>query len=358
MQNIKRLRLNVWLIKGEDKTTKQELKIIYMGRDLSKHYIEDLVFSNIIEEKCIGKKWLWTTLKMARSNCTDSSFLIAETSNFLANIFKREKEYFIPCWTRGEININGPARISKSLKNDIRKINMYKLDYELTNEQIQFNHFYNNMYTPFAAKRYGNKALVENYYELKAALKKGELLLVTMGGIPIAGMLIKYINKERAFLYALGVKDGNSDYTSFGATAALYYFSIKYLKQRGFNSVDIGSTRSFLNDGVLKYKKKWGFNIISASGIGFLMKPLSKKAAVKGFLLNNPFIFKDSNHIYGAVFVSSGQIEDQKSVKQIFHEYYFDGMSKLLIYVFDGTDSIMQMSMPNELNNKITILRA
>ena len=361
IRNVWRLRLNLWIIKGEEKTTKQEIKIIYMGRDLSRYYVEDLVFSNIIEEKCIGKKWIWTTLKMARSNCTNSSFLIAETGDFLAKIFKGKQEYFIPCWIQGEINLNanfkGPFKINRNLKNDLRKIKKHKLDYELTNELVQFNKFYHDMYTPFATRRYGKKAIVGNYYDLKIAFKKGELLLVKMGEIPIAGTLIKYMKKQ-AFLCVLGIKDGDSDYVGFGAIAALYYYSIKYLKGRGFNRVNIGSTRPFLTDGVLKYKKKWGLKIVNTSGPGFLINPLSESSAVKDFLLNNPFVFRDSKHVYGAVFLLPEQIDGQKSIEKIFHDYYIDGISKLIIYVFDGTDSIIQMSMPNELNNKITILRA
>jgi hypothetical protein len=213
------------------------------------------------------------------------------------------------------------------------------------------------MYKPFAVKRYGNKADVENYYDLNMSFKKGELLLVKMGGVPIAGTLIKY-EKNQAFLCVLGVKDGDSSYLKFGTTAALYYYSIKYLRGKGFKRVDIGSTRPFLMDGVLRYKKKWGLKIIRTSGPGFLMKPLSETAVVRGFLLNNPFVFKDSNHIYGAVFLPSEQIDGQKSIEKKFHSYYIDGMSKLIIYVFDGADSIIQMSLPDELNNRVTILRA
>ena len=363
IRNVWRLRLNVWIIKGEEKTTKQEIKLLYMGSDLSKHYLEDLIFSNIIEEKYIGKRWIWTTLRMARSNCADYSLLIAETGDYLAKIFKRKREYFVPCWIVAEIDLNSdssdPAQMdkNKNLKADIHRIKKHELDYELTKSQAQFNKFYHDMYKPFAVKRYGKKAIVEKYYDLRISFKKGELILVKMGGIPVAGTLIKY-EKNQAFLHVLGVKDGDSDYLRFGAISALYYYSIRYLKGRGFTRLNMGATRPFLMDGVLLYKKKWGLKIIGTTGPGFLMKLLSETAAVRGFLSNNPFIYKDSKHIYGAVFLLPEQVDDKRSVEKTFHDYYIDGMSKLLIYVFDSADSIAQMDMPNKLEDKITILRA
>lgn len=362
-RNVFRLRLNSWVIKGEEKTTKQEIKVLFTGRDLSRYYIEDLVFSNIIEERYIGRKWIWTTLRMARKNYADCSLLIAETGDILAKLFRRKQELFIPCWIVGEIDINANSGDSiqkhrgKGIMKDIRRIKRNKLDYEITNKQAQYREFYHNMYKPFAIKRYGNKADVESYQDLNMSFKKGELLLVKMGGVPVAGTLIKY-KKNQAFLCVLGVKDGDSSYLKFGTTAALYYYSIKYLRGKGFKRVDIGATRPFLMDGVLRYKKKWGLKIIRTSGPGFLIKPLSEKAVVKGFLLTNPFIFKDSGNIYGAVFLPPEQVDSQKSVERVFNSYYIDGMSKLIIYAFDGDDNVVRINIPDELSNKIIVLRA
>jgi hypothetical protein len=355
------LRLNVWIIRGKEKTTKQEIKIIYMGRDLSGYYIEDLVFSSIIEKKYIGKKWIWTTLKMATSNYTNASFLIAETSDFLARVFKGKQGYFIPNWMHGEINIQTDlkdiVRINKSIKNEMRKIRKYKLEYELTKEQVHFNNFYYGMYLPYLKKRYSKEAILEEYNDLQAVFKQGELMLIKKDGIPVAGHLIEY-RKNKAILIVLGIKDGDLNYLRLGVVSAIYYYSIKYSQGRGFARVNLGSTRAFLRDGVLLFKRNWSLNIVGTSRIGFLMKPLLENTVVRGFLLNNPFLFKDSKHVYGAVFISADQIVNHKSIEKIFRAYYLDGMSKLLVYVFDGTDNIIQMIIPNGLENKVKILKA
>jgi hypothetical protein len=134
-RNVFRLRLNSWVIKGEEKSTNQEIKVLFTGRDLSRYYIEDLVFSNIIEERYIGRRWIWTTLWMARKNYADCSLLIAETGDILAKLFKRKQEFFIPCWIVGEIDINANSGdsiqnyIGKDIKPDIRRIEKNKLDY-------------------------------------------------------------------------------------------------------------------------------------------------------------------------------------------------------------------------------------
>ena len=39
--NARKLRLNLWIIEGVEKMTKQEMQILYMGSDLSRYYLED-----------------------------------------------------------------------------------------------------------------------------------------------------------------------------------------------------------------------------------------------------------------------------------------------------------------------------
>jgi hypothetical protein len=355
------MRLNLWIIKGEEKTTKQEMQIMYFGRDFSRYYVKDLVFNNITEEKCMGKKWIWSTLKIAGKNYTNSSLLIAETGDFLAKILKDKQEFYLPCWIQGEMeihsNIENPYRRNKSLKNDFRKIFKYNLSYELTNEQAQFNLFYHDMYVPFATKRYREKAKITDYYELKMSFNKGELLMVKMDSIPIAGILIGY-KKKQPLLHVLGVKDCNPEYIGFGAIAACYYHSINHLKERGFSSLNLGSTRPFLRDGVLNFKKKLGLKLVGESGSGFLLKPLTKTDAVKAFLLNNPFIIKDKNHLYGVLFISPEQIDYQKFIEKIVHDHDVDGLSKFIFYLFEDNKSPIQISVPSELNNRIKFRNA
>ncbi len=164
--------------------------------------------------------------------------------------------------------------------------------------------------------------------------------------------------KNEARVWSLGVKDSNSDYIKDGAIGAIYYFSLLHLKEKGYKKVNFGASRAFLKDGVLWYKKKWGQIIVCTHGIDFLIKPLSKTAAVKGFFLNNPFIYVHKNRLNSAVFVEAAQSFSEKDFQKFYKDYYLNGISKLFIYRFEQGHSRSREIVPPEFSDRITICSA
>ena len=156
-------------------------------------------------------------------------------------------------------------------------------------------------------------------------------LLIKKEKVYIAGILL-VIRKNSARLWSLGIKDGSIDYIKDGAMGALFYFAVRYLQERGYERMNFGSSRAFLKDGVLKYKKKWNQKIIGTSRTGFLMKPISKTAGLEGFLLNNPFVFADKNGLSGAIFVETDEPLSEKESRKIYKDYHLAGISNLFIY--------------------------
>lgn len=246
---------------------------------------------------------------------------------------------------------------NKSLQSDLRRIRSNRLSFELKNELPQFDNFYYNMYLPYITKRHGNQAFVMKYESMKEKFRNCDLLLIKKEKEYIAGILLAY-EKDVARLWSIGVKDGNSDYIKYGAIGALFYFSIHHLKGKGYKRVSFGLSRAFLNDGVLQYKKKWNLQMVDTDRLGFLFSPLSKTAAMKGFLLNNPFIYIKKPKINGAVFMESNQPLTKKDLQKIRDDYYLVGMNKLVIYKFGKHDSEIQEVVPSALSERMTICSA
>jgi hypothetical protein len=274
---------------------------------------------------------------------TDYSLFIADVPGMFRTFLDIRNWFHIPLWIRGEINISGDInsiiRKQSSLRSDLGRIKKYDLVFETTNEESKFCDFYHDMYLPYIKKRYRDTAWIESYRTMKKEFSKCDLMLVKSKGETIAGGIIAY-KRFKARLWCIGVNQGNPDHVKEGALGALTYFTIKYLKDKGFESVDFGGSRPFMKDGVLNRKKKWGMRITEKSDRCFILKLLQNTSGVKGFLINNPFIFNDDKGLVGAVFVEKELLINDNFVEEICNRYYYPGLLKIAIFVIDGGDFI------------------
>ncbi len=90
------------------------------------------------------------------------------------------------------------------------------------------------------------------------------------------------------------------EYIQKGVIAASYYYLIQHSKQNGVDEINFGSCRSFANDGVFCYKKKWGAEIDKMNDFCtqiYSFKPFNDKTGVKSFLENNPFVRMEKNQL-------------------------------------------------------------
>jgi len=355
------LRLDRWMITGEEISTKQELSILYAGRDENKNYFIKSVFGGACRESYMGKTGLWNILKILRRNDLEYSLIIAEIPKAFCTLFHKRKCFHIPCWLYGEIDISEDVcdfiKKYRSLKSDFNKIRKKKLDFEVTNDLDQFHNFYHNMYLPHISKSHGDCAVIQDYILMKKEFVNCDLLLIKNETEYIAGMLL-VVQKNEARFWSLGIKDGNSDYVKDGAIGALIYFSIQYLQEKGYKKVSFGLCRAFLKDGALQFKKKRGLQIADKSKESFILKPVVKTEAIKGFFVNNPFILMEDMKLHGAVFIETDQLQIPKDIENIYKEYYLKGMSNLIVYQFGADPNKAQQIIPAELNDKITIRSA
>ena len=338
------LRPDQWIITGEEIANKQQLAIIYTGSKERKNYLIQLAFGSSYRENYVGKTWL----------------MVTEVPKVFRILFERKKCFYIPCWISGEVDISVDIYSftkNRSLKSDMCRIRKNKLQFELTNDLPQFHNFYYNMYLPYITRAHGSRAVIMKYAYMEKEFRNCTLLLIKKEKAYIAGILLVY-GKNSVRLWTLGVRDGSFDYVKDGAIGALFYFAVHYLQEKGYERVHFGLSRAFLKDGVLKYKNKWNQKIIGTAGMGFLMKPLLRTTGVKGFLLNNPFLFMDKKRLNGAIFVEIDEPLSEKDFGKIYKDYSLTGMNKLYVYRFGDGNSKVQENVPPEFFNRITVCSA
>jgi hypothetical protein len=65
---------------------------------------------------------------------------------------------------------------------------------------------------------------------------------------------------DLAWMPLLGVRDGDPALIEQGAIAHLYMGAVRWAARAGALSLNCGRTSAFIDDGVARYKRKWGFN--------------------------------------------------------------------------------------------------
>ncbi|MHC4436725.1 MAG: hypothetical protein ACYS3S_05150 [Planctomycetota bacterium] len=359
-------RPKVWIITGHEVLSRKKLAILYAGHEVNKNYLVKLAFNSSYKDLYIGRKWLWEIRGLAKEKEYDCSLIIAEVPNSLRVFSGKTKSFFVPSWVSGEIDASFEEHAifnnrNNTLMSDLRRIRRNSLYYEVTDELSQLRNFYYNMYLPYTTKVHGSRSIIPSYNYVKSEFigrrSSNTLLLVKKKEEYIAGVLL-LCRKNKTKLWIGGLKDGNLDYVKEGAIGALFYFSFKYLKQKGFTRINFGGSRPFLKDGVLQYKKKWNQKLFNRKELGFFLKMLSETDSVKGFLFNNPFIFQDKTGLNGAVFIDTDKSISTRDCKKIYKDYYLNGLSRLVIYRFGKYDNTRLGIVPQEYSEKIIMCSA
>jgi hypothetical protein len=351
------LRLDFWILQGNEVASKQSLDILYAGTEENRHFLTTLAFDGSFTEEYVGKAWLWNIPKMFKDKVHRDCILVAEVPKTFCKLFVKRNYLYIPSWVDGEVDAFSAVK-SDSLLTDLRRIKKSKLSFEVTNALNQFHNFYFNMHLPYITEAFGNRAVILSYDFMKSKFGKhglyNDLLLIKREEEYIAGMLMGY-SKKGVYLHPLGVKDGNFDYVKEGAIGALFYFPLIYSKEKGYPKVNFGLTRAFLKDGVFQFKKKRRMHITGTSQMGFALKPLSMSEAVKGFFLNNPFLYMDEMGFEGALFIENDKSLSEGDFERIYKDYYLPGMSKLFIYRFGKVSDKTQEVVPCDFVDSIRL---
>jgi hypothetical protein len=111
-----------------------------------------------------------------------------------------------------------------------------------------------------------------------------------------------------------------------------------WAKERGYKWLDFGHCRSFLNDGVFNYKKRWGMEIEISKRLKNILgiKVCNYCQGVKNFLEKNPFIFINQGKLMGLVFVGKPHELSYDEVQSCVKTHSIPGLDYLVIVSDQG----------------------
>lgn len=278
------------------------MTLLFSGRRESKSYLVHLAFAEGYDERH-ERVPVWRLARFAHRHRRMQALTIRE------QVWRPRRApagtFYIPCWIGGHIDLAKTESLrltSGQVKADLRRIRKRSYDMVVERGRECLSTFYEEMYRPYVRNVYGARAVITPKSEVESNAEHAELVLVCEQGQPVAGQIMLYDGSEvRGWL--IGVKDGDRRHVRAGAIAAIYHHTLRYLTNRGYERVHAGASRPFLNDGVLRYKAKWGMRISDHASKWFALRlpPLSDGAL--SFLAHNPFVHEVAGKYYGALFV-------------------------------------------------------
>jgi len=354
------VRLDLWIITGIEPGSDRNLVIGYAGMGKNKNYLVDQLFGSAFTEQYAGRIWFWNGSDVLKKRGYTCSLMVTELMRIVYRWFIGPKAVFVPDWVDGNVDISDDNTLyhkHKSLESDLRRVRKYELDYEITKDPQLVDEFYYQMYQPYILRTHRDRAFLLTHDVYMQEMRKGELLLIKKGEERIAGTVLRYAKKV-AYLWILGAKEGNKEYVKEGAFGALFYYSIRHVKGKGFNEVNFGKTRAFLNNGIIQFKAKRGIHILESSRMGFILEPLIELSSLSDFFIRNPFIFEDKTGLNGALFFAADHPFSEKDLEWLAKNYFLPGLSRLFLYQFGKVNEAATAMIPAEYANKLFICSA
>ncbi|MDP2653355.1 MAG: hypothetical protein Q8Q08_04915 [Candidatus Omnitrophota bacterium] len=328
----------VTLYEGLEAGSQTPLSFAYAGEmHRMDTYWDDLVLSDGFKKRLLGRRFFWEIIPELKREYPGCGFLVMEQSFLTIPYFGGKPGFSIPFWFRMEIGIERPMnKLFGRQRSDIeRLIRKNKLSFEMTRDRQRFDDFYHNMYVPYIRDRYADDAGINAYELFLKKMPVSEMLFIKKDGKTIAGAMAVF-KDGKAFLRKLGVVEANPEYVRSGAIGAIYYFLTQELKTRGYNMMDVGGCRPFLNDGLTRYKLSLGARLSKDnsrhSTVRFLV--LGNAAGVRSFLTRNPFLFKNRNKkLCRALFVENSPGLSLPALNDISASSYCEGIAETQLCV-------------------------
>ena len=332
------LRLPVTVLCGPAADCAQDARILVAGAWPWADYLPNRFFATPPRREDLGRVPLWGLRSFVESRRRDVDMVIIRVDRISARLFFRDGYLVVPEGVGSRIivpiDLKQLARLSKSVKGDLRRVRRDGLTSTISHAASDCDFFYDTMYVPFLRKRHGDFAAVRSRRQVRRAFHRGGILWVHHGDERLAGAVFALRNRVLHFV-ALGTSRGRLDLMQRGALAALYMFLMQYAADYGCVRIDCGSSGPILNDGVLRYKSKWGARLEGTNAqYHYLVRWESPNPVVTTFLKRLPLIFKSTGGgLCGLTTLTDMTGGLEAKMAAIERSLWTDGLERLFIMV-------------------------
>ena len=201
-------------------------------------------------------RWAWRPRAL---RALGANLVVVDVHPWLANVYRGGGWLIVPENVRwqGDLSELPPPRPPESLRSDMRKVERYGYRLEEAEGDAAWAEFIEEMVFPHVKARYGEGAWCPGGRMRRSLQRGGRLLFVVRGDLRAAGGCFVPTPSDLWFVL-LGTRNGDERWVREGALSALYLLSFDWAKRKGYRRFDAGRTQPFPNDGVARYKAKFG----------------------------------------------------------------------------------------------------
>ena len=233
--------------------------------DESGQELRYLLFSEPSTQTELGRAFPWQLRPRVREFANQGCLVVCDMNRLLRPQFRGVDCVRVFPWLRAFLNVSDSldqivGRMRRRRKRDLSKIEEKRLEYGISRDLSDFEHFYRRMHLPYITDRYGERAIVQSYGILKRMFKRrGQLVYVGNRTRPVAAYLaVRRVFGRTLSALLLGVDGERAGSARQCDTGHVYWHVIRWAHDAGVRRIDFGRTRARLTDGVFEFKRGWG----------------------------------------------------------------------------------------------------
>src|SRR3990170_2383269 len=341
----KDLRIPIVILRGPTRPEGHLGSMIVAGAEHKVDYLIHRFFESEPQRESVGKVPLWDLARTQKRLRNSVDLTIVHLDRLSARLFLGADYLAVPEWIGSTLmvpdDITNLTRGNTSLKTDLQIVHRNGLTYEVTRAEEDFEEFYYEMHVPFTRKRHGKQAFIRNVYWMRRAFRQGGLIWILLGSQRISGLLFRRRGNVLQSL-AIGTANGEWEHIKAGANIATDLFLLEHAKKLGCKFIDFGGSRPSLNDGVLRYKRKWAVNLIDKRDIyyDFLVFWNSFSEPVNSFLSHTPLIFRDDGGLSAIKVIDSDVPLTKTETEKLHRSMWIPGLKRLYLVSASGWKTV------------------
>lgn len=291
---VKHSSLPVYYLEGQYQD--QPLRLLVADDGYTLPYMQSMVFP---DGATVSKKPAVSAFNAHHLAEADADMVVVGANYLLQGRYGANAFRIVPKWVRlflptrqepYERLYEQGRQTRKYFKWMLKKVKDAGFVCEVINDREWLPRFYQDMYEPYAAHRYGEAAVFHDYVTVKKTLSHGGAIIVRKNEEEIAAVVFSLDDSEMRVPH-FGAYIDKFDEVRDGANFALDFFTAELAHQKGCDHVDFGHSRPFLSDGVLRYKLNWHMDPVEdddALSVFAIATPGQSERGLR-FLEENPF---------------------------------------------------------------------
>ncbi len=323
LRNSLSARCHAVRIGGTEKHSGAYLSALYLGSGRNFEFLLNRLFTgaDVAETKSVTSAL--SGLALCRRAPANADLVIIDLDLPYSLLYSRSAQLQVPQWVKQKLILPPSketflASLPRKLRREIaRCTRKYGYSYDLIATAQGFKSFYDEFYAPFIRSRFNSESVIVDERFFLSQCRRGVLLRLLCAGQPVAGAVLQLGRVQLSSLW-VGFSTSEAAQGGSGASDVLDYFTIEHAFDTGCRTVDFGPTRPLLDDGVFRYKRKWGTSVhtskLPTGDIQFRLIRFS--TAVTSVMENNFWITRQRGKLTGHLFVD-GQTLDEQVLQEI-----------------------------------------